>query len=141
MEGLRARGFEAVAVRLPPTRAGVAAPRLARLAAPDIVLGGVSFGGRVASLVAAEAAAAGLLCLAYPLRDQAAERTAHWPRIRCPALVVNGDADPLSDAVKLAALVTQLPAGRLEVVAGAGHDLRPHRDQVLDLAAIFLSTL
>ena len=139
--GLRRRGFQAVALTLPLAAAEKAIPGFLRLARPDVVLGGTSFGARVASLAAAEAEVAGLLCLAYPLADQAEQRTRHWPRVACPTLIVNGDRDELTDAAELRRLVPLLPRGRLELVPGAGHVLLPQLEQVLDLAASFLATL
>src|SRR5438874_1064776 len=65
----------------------------------DVVVGGRSYGGRVASLAAAapENEFGGLLLFAYPLhrpgfREQL--RTEHWPRIRCPVLLIQGESDP-----------------------------------------------
>lgn len=141
VRGLRARGFDAGSMALPLGRAERAAARFLAVAGPHVVLGGTSFGGRAASLAAAEAEVAGLLCLAYPLRDQAAERTRHWARIRCPALIVNGEADPLTDVRELGARLPLLRHGRLELIPGAVHDLRPELDRVLDLACAFLATL
>ncbi len=76
---------------------------------PGIVVGGHSFGGRVASLSAAGAGRrgdrplrryAGLVCLSYPLHrpgspETAADRTAHWPQITCPGAPAVGDARPV----------------------------------------------
>jgi predicted alpha/beta-hydrolase family hydrolase len=111
------------------------------LASPDAVVGGISFGGRVASLVAARTKVAGLLCLSFPLAGAAEERTRHWSRIACPALIVNGDRDELSDPEELGRRLPLLRQGRLELVAGGAHDLTPHLDRVLDLAQHFLATL
>jgi predicted alpha/beta-hydrolase family hydrolase len=141
VEGLRRRGFDAGGILLPMGRAERSLGPFLEAAAPDLVLGGISFGGRVASLAAAEREVAGLLCLSFPLAGQAEERTRHWARIGCPALIVNGDRDELSDADELTRQVPLLPRGRLELVPGGGHDLRPHLDQVLDLAGAFLATL
>jgi len=57
-------------------------------------IGGHSFGGRVASLIAAEHEYGALVLLSYPLHppggyDRWDERTAHWPRIRCPVLLLS----------------------------------------------------
>jgi predicted alpha/beta-hydrolase family hydrolase len=66
-----------------------------------ILVGGKSFGGRVASLIADELWAsrdvAGLVCLGYPFHppgkpDQL--RTAHLEGLECPALVCQGTRDP-----------------------------------------------
>jgi predicted alpha/beta-hydrolase family hydrolase len=140
VEGLRRRGFHAEGIPLPMGRAERSLGPFLEVAAPDVVVGGSSFGGRVASLAAAEREVAGLLCLSYPLAEQAKERTRHWPRIGCPTLIVNGDRDEMTDSGELTRRMPLLRHGRLELVAG-GHDLRPHLDPVLDLAAAFLATL
>jgi predicted alpha/beta-hydrolase family hydrolase len=141
VEGLRRRGFDAGGIVLPMGRAERSLGPFLEAAAPDVVVGGTSFGGRVASLAAAEKEVAGLLCLSFPLAGQAEERTRHWPRIGCPALIVNGDRDELADPAELNRRLPLLRRGRLELVAGGGHDLRPHLDRVLDLAGAFLATL
>jgi len=141
LEGLRRRGFEAQAVGLPMGRAERSVGPLMAVASPDAVVGGMSFGGRVASLVAAETTVAGLLCISFPLAGAGEERTSHWSRVGCPALIVNGDRDELTDADELRRRLTLLPQGRLELVAGGGHDLTPQLDRVLDLAGHFLATL
>jgi len=55
IEGLRARGFDAAALELPRGSAERALPVFLKelRADPDLVAGGHSFGGRVASLAAA----------------------------------------------------------------------------------------
>src|SRR5438874_1806907 len=71
LEGLAARGVEAEPVTLPGSNAERAVPVYLRQsgAGPDVVVGGRSYGGRVASLVAAAPGNdfGGLLLLAYPL--------------------------------------------------------------------------
>ena len=69
VSGLRARGLRAETVQLPRGSAERAVPAY-RQAAPDAtasIIGGHSFGGRVASLLAAEKTYAGLVLLSYPL--------------------------------------------------------------------------
>lgn len=139
--GLRRRGIEARAIDLPRGRAELAVPRFAELAAPGVVAGGHSFGGRVASLAAVEGDFAGLLLLSFPLAGRAAVRTAHFDRIGCPVLMLSGDSDPLAPAEELEAAARRLPAGRLVLFAGAGHDLGEALEPALDEAAGFVSTL
>lgn len=141
LEGLRRRGFETEGVELPMGRAESSVGPMMAVASPDAVVGGMSFGGRVASLVAAETKVAGLLCLSFPLAGAAEERTRHWSRIGCPALIINGDRDELSDPEELVRRLPMLRQGRLELVAGGAHDLTPQLDRVLDLTERFLATL
>jgi predicted alpha/beta-hydrolase family hydrolase len=92
-------------------------------------LGGVSYGGRQASMLVAEdpALVEGLLLLSYPLHPpgRAAQlRTAHFPGLRIPILFISGTRDAfgsipeLESAVKLISAPTKLVA-----IEGAGHAL------------------
>jgi predicted alpha/beta-hydrolase family hydrolase len=95
-----------------------------------IVLGGHSYGGRQASMLAAEdpALAAALLLLSYPLhppRRPAEQRTAHFTSLRTPALFVHGSRDPFGSLEELRAALKMIPALNAVVeVPGAGHDLK-----------------
>jgi predicted alpha/beta-hydrolase family hydrolase len=62
-----------------------------------VVIGGKSMGGRMASRVADEVGARGLLCLGYPFHPPGAPektRTSHLAELRTPTLVVQGTRDP-----------------------------------------------
>ncbi|MGI8564239.1 MAG: alpha/beta family hydrolase [Candidatus Dormibacter sp.] len=139
--GLRRLGFAADALELPIGPAERAVPAFLSLAGPRVVAAGVSFGGRVATLAAAEQAFAGVIAFSFPLRGQAERRTAHWPRIGCPALIVNGRDDDWAPGPELVRVMPRLRAGRLVQLAGAGHDLRPMLEQALSAAAAFLAEL
>ena len=95
-----------------------------------IFLGGHSYGGRQASMLAAEQPQlmAGLLLLSYPLhppRKQAELRTAHFPRLTTPALFVHGSRDPFGSIEEMRAALGLIPARNLLMeVPAAGHDLR-----------------
>ena len=84
VDGLRARGIDAVAVDLPQRKAEDVVPRWLELAppGPGIVAGGHSFGGRVASLAAAAAGGDGRLPRARVLLLPApsARRAPSWGR-------------------------------------------------------------
>src|SRR3954470_20515437 len=71
----------------------------AELSPRKLVIGGRSFGGRAASMLAAEGFAAdGLLLLVYPLHPEGAPeklRDAHLPAIKMPVLCFNGTRDGL----------------------------------------------
>ena len=77
------------------------------------VIGGRSYGGRVASMaVAGGLEAAGLLLYSYPLHrpgDPSQPRVEHWPAIKVPVLFLEGTNDPFCD---LAAFERRLPAAR-----------------------------
>ncbi|HYL09391.1 MAG TPA: alpha/beta fold hydrolase [Candidatus Acidoferrales bacterium] len=96
-----------------------------------IFLGGHSYGGRQATMLAAEdgGVADGLLLLSYPLhppRQPAQLRTAHFPALRTPALFVHGTRDPFGSLEEMKAAL-KLISGRTKFVAieGAGHELVP----------------
>jgi predicted alpha/beta-hydrolase family hydrolase len=108
-------------------RAAVEAMR--RRMAGRVFLGGHSYGGRQASMLAASAPGLveGLLLLSYPLhppRRPAELRTAHFPRLETAALFVHGSRDgfgsidELEEARKLIPTRTELLA-----VPSAGHEL------------------
>ncbi len=167
--GLRARGIDARAIDLPKGRAERAVPRFAALLAEDVAasqaglsgdgrlpgerppraIGGHSFGGRVASLAAADACDAGhaplaLILLSYPLHppgrpDEWDARTAHWPRLTCPVLVLSGTSDPFAQPALLArAVAERLPAAELVTYPRVAHGLAAVLDDALDRVAAFV---
>ena len=155
VEGLRARGHDAHALDLPKRKAedAVAAFEAQVPGDPDIVVGGHSYGGRVASLSAAgvgrvdgapRRAYAALVCLSYPLHrpgapETAGIRAAHWPDIEIPALLLSGTSDPFARIDLLEAAMPMLARGRLETWPRLGHGLLPVREAVLDRIAAFLA--
>jgi predicted alpha/beta-hydrolase family hydrolase len=165
--GLRARGIDSRAVDLPRGRAERAIPVFAALLeagggrageagiAPEpatsrrVAVGGHSFGGRVASLAAADACDAGrpplaLVLLSYPLhapgrRDDWDARTAHWPRLTCPVILLSGASDPFATPALLErAVAERLPAAELVTYPRLGHTLAPVLEDVLDRVAAFV---
>jgi len=136
--GLRRRGVEAEAIEVPQGRVEKAAQRFLDLARPEDVVAGQSYGGRAASLAAAESRFAACLMFSFPLSGKPEERTAHWPRIGCPALVLNGERDPMSPIAEVRRLVPLLPRGRLITFPNAGHGLRDALEAKLDAAAEFV---
>lgn len=155
IDGLRARGYEAHALTLPRRRAedAIAAFEAQVPDEPGVVVGGHSFGGRVASLAVAGIGRPGgaearryaaLVCLSYPLHrpgapETAAPRTAHWPRIDVPALLLSGTSDPFARIDLLEAAMPMLVRGRLETWPKVGHGLLPVREVVLDRISLFLA--
>ena len=145
--GLRARGIEALAIDLPVKTAEDVVP-VWRASVPDLtstVVGGQSYGGRVASLAAAEADApyAALVLFSYPLHppgspERADARVAHWPDIRCPVLLLSGEADPFARIALLRERVTLLREAELVTYPRLGHTLKPVFEDALDRTAAFL---
>lgn len=155
VEGLQRRGIAAEAIDLPLKKAEAAVVAL-RAIVPDrpgpdgtlIAVGGQSYGGRVASLAAAEPDTeyAALVFFSYPLHppgapDKAAERTIHWPAIRCPVLLLSGEADPFARIELLRAAVPLLRQAELVTYPGLGHTLKPVLEDALDRTARFLAAV
>lgn len=64
---------------------------------PKLFIGGRSMGGRIASMVADEVKARGLVCLGYPFHPPAKPaqlRVAHLKALKTPALILQGERDP-----------------------------------------------
>jgi uncharacterized protein len=107
-----------------------AAAALRKIAPGRLFLGGHSYGGRQATMLAAEDAsvADSLLLLSYPLHPPQKPqqlRTVHFPKLATPALFVQGSADPFGSLEEM-------------TVDGASHDLAgKHRtgDALGNLAA------
>src|SRR5216117_1354458 len=140
--GFKRRGIDAVAVDLPRGVAEKAVPVFIKTSGRghEVVGGGLSFGGRVASMAAVEADFGGLILFSYPLHrpgfpDQL--RTEHWSQIRCPTLFLSGDRDPFARLDLLKEKIKLIPGARLEVFKGQGHGLLAVLDQALDIAAAF----
>ena len=118
-----------------------AANLLRGLVAGDLYLGGHSYGGRQASMLAAEAPglAQGLLLLSYPLHPPskpAQLRTAHFPALKTPTVFVHGSADPFGAIGEMEAALGLIPATqRLIVVDGVGHDLRRGKFDMAEMIA------
>ena len=116
-----------------------AAAALRERVAGSVYLGGHSYGGRQASMLAAEApdVAAALLLLSYPLHPPlkpAQLRTRHFPQLRVPALFVAGTADTFGTIAEIEHAIKAIPAAvRLIAIEGAGHDLKRGR---FDLAKL-----
>jgi predicted alpha/beta-hydrolase family hydrolase len=94
-----------------------------------VFLGGHSYGGRQATLLAASQPdlVAGLLLLSYPLHPPKRPqqlRTAHFPQLRTPALFFHGTRDGFGTLEEMTAALHLIPAKtRLIAVASAGHEL------------------
>ena len=117
----------------PPDRAPVleAAWRaaVADLDPRRLVIGGKSMGGRIASHVADDVGARGLICLGYPFFGMGRKdkpRVAHLQGLQTPTLICQGERDALGDR----AAVEQLPlsrAIRLAWLPDGDHDLKPRK--------------
>ncbi|MCV0403560.1 MAG: alpha/beta hydrolase [Chloroflexi bacterium] len=147
---LSAHGLLVRLVELPKGRAERAVP-VYRAAIADAdghppVIGGHSYGGRVASMLASEETPAGLVLLSYPLHAPGRQpswedRTSHWPKIACPVLLLSGESDPFADLDLLRRAVKQLRDARLVTYPGIGHGLEGVLDDAAERIVAFVREL
>lgn len=113
-------------------RAAVASMR--KITKGKIFLGGHSYGGRQASILAANepGLVERLLLLSYPLhppKRPAEMRTKHFSSLRTPALFVHGVRDGFGSIPEMEAALTIIPsATQLISVSSAGHELMTNRN-------------
>ncbi|MBA2570930.1 MAG: dienelactone hydrolase family protein [Chloroflexi bacterium] len=150
VDGLAARGIAADAIDIPKRRAEDAVDAYAAASRSDdaTVIGGQSYGGRVASLLAArpETRVDGLVLISYPLHRPGAPdwepRTDHWAGIRCPVLFLSGEADPFARIELLRLAIAQrLPDATLHTWPRVGHGLRPVLNEAIERIASFVESL
>ncbi|HEX4188163.1 MAG TPA: alpha/beta family hydrolase [Solirubrobacteraceae bacterium] len=147
IDRLRALGVESAALRLPKGAAERAMGALREQVGDGLatsVIGGHSFGGRVASMVAAESAPAGLVLLSYPLHRPGHPeelRVEHWGSVACPVLLLSGDRDQFARADLLRDSVRLFAQAELHLYAGARHGLVAQADDVARRIAAFAEGL
>jgi predicted alpha/beta-hydrolase family hydrolase len=120
--------------RKPPPRGETLKPEyVAAIAAlkarGPLIIGGKSMGGRVASMIADEQHAAGLLCLGYPFHPVGKPtqlRTAHLAELKTPTLIVQGTRDPFGTRDEVATYKLS-KAIKILWLEDGDHDLRPRK--------------
>ena len=142
-DGLAESGHAVVRANLPYREAGRASPPRAEravpgfraladsareLVGPRLVVGGKSYGGRVASLAVADGLEAeALVFYGYPLHPPGKPdrlRVEHWPAISVPCLFLQGTRDPFGAPALFEAHLDELGAsGTVHVVEGGDHSL------------------
>jgi predicted alpha/beta-hydrolase family hydrolase len=153
-DALERRGIPAHAVALPRAVAERALPAytaaIARAGEVPLVIGGHSFGGRVASLLVADPpagfTATGLVLLSYPLHRPGhpelwEARTDHWPRITCPVLLLSGESDPFARLELLPRAVGRLRHGQLHTYPGVRHGIGPVFDDAIERITAWVAKL
>jgi len=149
--GLAERGIEGVAIDLPIRRAEDAVDAFVAQVPGGpaaVAFGGQSYGGRVASLLAARPPAPdtpaplALVLFSYPLHRPGAPdgeaRVSHWPDIHCPVLLLSGESDPFARIDLLRVAAERLPNAELVTYPRLGHTLKPVFADALDRCAAFL---
>ena len=92
-----------------------------------LVIGGKSMGGRIASMVADEVGARGLVCLGYPFHPPGRPdklRTRHLETLRTPAIIVQGTRDSFGTREDVAGYALS-PAIRLAWLEDGDHSWKP----------------
>lgn len=95
----------------------------------SVVIGGKSMGGRIASLVADEIGALGLVCLGYPFHPNGGPtrlRTAHLASLRTPALFVQGERDPFGSRAEVEGYALSSSI-RIEWLPDGDHSFKPRK--------------
>ena len=93
----------------------------------SLVIGGKSMGGRMASMIADEVGARGLVCLGYPFHppgQPGKTRTAHLEHLRTPTLIVQGTRDAFGTPEDVAGYRLS-PAIRIVWLEDGDHSFKP----------------
>ena len=149
--------------RRPPDRAAVLLEtwqaviknlkRRLRKGKKKLVIGGKSMGGRIASMVAAEANVAGLVCLGYPFHPPGkpvGKRIEHLRQLAVPTLILQGERDPFGTRREVARYRIST-AIQLEWLTDGNHSFQPQKSssasnddnltQALDAMSTFVDQL
>lgn len=124
--------------RLPPDRGGVLRQcyseviahciEMERCPAKNLIIGGKSVGGRIASMVADEHGVAGVVCLGYPFhppKKPGLWRAEQLQSIATPTLICQGENDPFGTRQEVSRLSLS-EAVSLHWLAGGDHNFNPH---------------
>jgi predicted alpha/beta-hydrolase family hydrolase len=99
------------------------------LGTQPLVIGGKSLGGRIASLIADEAKAAGLVCLGYPFHPVGKPeilRTEHLRTLTTPTLILQGTRDPFGNRGEIQSYLLS-PAIKIRWLDDGDHSFKPRR--------------
>ena len=97
--------------------------------APELVIGGKSMGGRIASMVADGAGVRGLVCLGYPFHPAGRPdtlRVAHLEKLQTRTLILQGTRDTLGSRDDIAGY-TLSPAIELRYLEDGDHSFKPRK--------------
>ncbi len=141
----------------PPGQAAVLleswAAVIAELGPENLVIGGKSMGGRIASMIADRTHVKGLVCLGYPFHPPGKPdklRIEHLRRLTTPALFLQGERDTLGNKEDVAGYPLS-PAIRLHWLEDGDHGFKPrkksgrteqqNRDQAIAVFSDFVAAL
>jgi len=95
----------------------------------ELAIGGKSMGGRIASLIADDVNARGLVCLGYPFHPLGKPeqlRVAHLQSISTPTLIVQGDRDPMGTLTEVGGY-DLAPSIKLHWIEDGEHSFIPRK--------------
>lgn len=113
-----------------------------------LVIGGKSMGGRIASMIADDVGAAGLVCLGYPFHPPGKPeklRTEHLANLQTPAMFCQGERDTFGTRPEVATY-TLSPQISFAWMTDGDHSFKPRKksgwtyEQNLELAVESVST-
>ncbi|MCP5051661.1 MAG: alpha/beta hydrolase, partial [bacterium] len=102
---------------------------IVHLGADDLVIGGKSMGGRIASMVADEMKVAGLVCLGYPFHPPGRPektRTDHLEEFNTPTLILQGERDTFGTPEDVAGYRLSKNI-RIEWLPDGDHSFKPRK--------------
>jgi predicted alpha/beta-hydrolase family hydrolase len=97
--------------------------------AAQVVIGGKSMGGRIATMVADGAGVAGVLCLGYPFHPPGKPerlRTEHLKTLKTPTLIVQGTRDPFGNQSEVSSY-PRSPSIEVIWVEDGDHSFKPRK--------------
>ena len=100
---------------------------ISELGAKNLIVGGKSMGGRIASMVADEMGVRGLACLGYPFHPPGKPeklRTEHLEALKTPALFLQGTRDPFGKQGEVEGFALS-PTIRLHWLEDGDHGFKP----------------
>jgi predicted alpha/beta-hydrolase family hydrolase len=99
------------------------------LAPANLLIGGKSMGGRIASMVADEMAVDGLVCLGYPFHPPGRpekRRVEHLAELQTPCLICQGDRDPFGKPEEVKSYQLS-PSIDVHWIADGDHGFKPRK--------------
>jgi predicted alpha/beta-hydrolase family hydrolase len=94
-----------------------------------LFIGGKSMGGRIASMIADEACARGLVCLGYPFHPPGKPqqlRTRHLRALNTPTLILQGERDPFGNPQEVSGYDLSRSI-RIVWIADGDHSFKPRK--------------
>ena len=100
-----------------------------KIGAQNLIIGGKSMGGRMASMVADSMGVRGLACLGYPFHPPGKPetlRTEHLETLRTPTLILQGTRDPFGKQDEVAGFALS-PMIRVHWLEDGDHGFKPRK--------------